>query len=182
MADFPVLNREVTPLFIHPYSPEWTLGLDARILTNGTTLAAVTQTANRAHYLPLSLPYSYLVRRMFWVNGTTVTSSNVDVGIYSEDGTRLYSSGSTAMSGPSVPQFVTLSTPLLLPPGRYYIAYVCDGTGARGWAITLGADPLRQMASFQQATALPLPASATFAAATNINLPFVGITRTDSGF
>ena len=107
----------------------------------------------------------------------------MDFGIYSSDGTQLWAAGSTAQSGASVLQYVTLGTELLLRPGEYYLALANNGTTNRvtGTALitaTLG----RLLGLYQQASAFALPASATFAQWNSAVWPVCGLTRTSSGF
>jgi hypothetical protein len=132
--------------------------------------------------MPVTLPWPYPVNRVFWANGTTVTS-NVDFGIYTPSGTRIYSTGSTAQSGASAPQFVTPTTPFILSPGRYLFAVNCDGTTNRlaGFLPTAVAAALSGMLT-QAVGAVTLPNPATFATFSNVGIVLCGITRTPSGF
>ena len=109
----------------------------------------------------------------------------MDLGIYTADGSRIYSTGSTAQSGASAAQFVSPTKVILLSPGRYYLALACDSvTANRGGqaATTTTAVAGRLAGILQQASALPLPATATFAAMSSAFTPYFGITRTPTGF
>ncbi len=127
----------------------------------------------------MSIPFEYLVQRVWWVNGTTITSTSVDMGIYTFDGRRLYSTTPTAMVGASSVQYATLGTPLLLGPGRYYLAWACNNTTARAYATAIASVTQGRLDGFlQQTSAATLPATATFASyATVAGFPFCGITR-----
>ena len=114
MTDFP--GGVVTPLFIHTYSGYSAVGTRCGAFT---IASATWPVANTAYYIPFWLPFPYNVRRVFWVNGSSVTSTNRDFGIYTADGVRLYSTTSTAAVGISVPQYVD-ATDFLLTPGAYY--------------------------------------------------------------
>jgi hypothetical protein len=172
----------LTPLFVS------TLGLNSAVtvaakLTPPAGPGPLTWVANQAVFMPVVLPWPYQVRRVFWQNGSTITTSNADFGIYTEDGTRLYSTGSTALSGTNTPQFVS-PTAFLLSPGAYYFAYVCDNTTNRSFGFSIFTTTAqRQAGILQQASALPLPASMSSAgAATQAVYEICGITRTASGY
>lgn len=181
MTDFPGVPP--LPLFKHTYGFDSAYPI-ARSAGSVGAATNLTWVANLAIYVPVLVPWAYPVKRVFWINGSTITSSNADFGIYTVDGTRIYSTGSTALSGTSAAQYVTPSTSFVLSPGAYYFAYACDNTTARtlGAAGTAGADALRLTGCYQQASALPLPATATFASMANALYPFCGVTRTASGF
>lgn len=131
--------------------------------------------------MPFFLRWPYLVQRVFWWNGSTV-SGNVDIGIYTSGGTQIWHQGSTAASGASLPQFVSTGLPLLLNPGPYLMAYVQSGTTSVTFGKIIAAAAGRIMGYRQQTTALPLPATATFASYNGVGIPLAGITNTASGF
>lgn len=176
MSDFPSAQL---PLFVSTYSLYSGLQTLARLVS--MTAAAVTWTANQAVYIPVSLPWPYPVARVFWANGSTVTTTNCDFGIYSPFGTRIYSTGSTTQVGASTLQYVTPTTPFTLPAGRYFFAWVCDNTTSRAFGILPNVNLAATAGLLTQATALPLPATATFARFSNIGPVICGITRTAVG-
>lgn len=183
MPDFP--STPVTPLFIHTFG-EFSAAYDVGVISGLSGSASGTwPVASTAFYIPVWLPWPYPVKRVFWYNGTSVTSVNVDFGIYSADGTLIYSTGSTARSGSSSAQYVS-PTPFVLPAGRYYFAHSCDSTTAnRGGVTSTSPANVARCALgglLQEASALPLPATMTPATIANIYIPLVGVTRTDSGF
>ena len=182
--DFPSLPP--TPLFVHTWT-RWGAA-DSIIGPSGGSLgspASLTwSVANTAYYIPMIIPWPYQVRRVFWINGSSVTTVNMDFGIYTADGTKIYSTGSTAEAGASATQYVT-PTEFLLSPGPYYFALACSsitanrgGQGNNGVAV----NKLRIGGVLQQATALPLPATMTGAAVANSIYPICGVTRTTTGF
>lgn len=184
MSDFPAFDEATLPLFIHtwmsPYSAcaPWAGGVNTSI---------ASPSANLAKYMPIYLPFTYPVRRVFWINGSSVTSVNADFGIYSADGTCLYSTGSVVCSGASALQYTTASPTLVLPGGWYYFAKVVSSSTSNrgGWGATALArqiDYERLGGILQQASALPLPANMTGVAVANAIFPICGITRTASGF
>lgn len=151
------------------------LGIGLQAL-GGTAPSSGTWTStSRAIFVPFALAAPFQVRKVWWANGATL-GANADCGVYSIGGTLLGSTGSTAQAGTSVVQSVSLS--LLLQPGSYYVALVLSnttGTVLRTTALTttLG-QPTLGIA--QQATAFPLPATATLAVAGSAFLPLFGIT------
>lgn len=180
MTDFP--QSPVPPRFLHSLSSY--AGADILRIA-GTSAAAASgnwPSANLAIYIPFWLPWPYSVRRVFWANGATLTG-NKDFGIYSAEGTRIYSTGSTAESGASAIQYTTPSPDILLSPGRYYFALSCSATTGHGWQVSTGAAAeARHGGLLQQATAVPLPATMTPASFTGTVMPLCGITSTTTGF
>lgn len=182
--DFPSVYP--TPLFIHTCS-RYAGGVDLRGCGAPTMAASITwPSANQATYIPFVLPWPYTVNRVFWLNGSSVTTVNVDFGIYSGDGELLYSTGSTARAGASSVQYVTVATPMVLSPGPYYFGHSCSSSttnrGGQG-AVTGVTLPRMALAGFlQEASALPLPATMTPVTPANGILTICGITRTASGF
>jgi len=160
------------------------MGDGARTGGGGTAGGATGSwsSANLAYYYPFWLPCQYTVRRVFWGNGSTVTG-NKDFGIYTADGTLLYSTGSTGESGASAIQYVT-PTAFVLSPGRYYMAVSCSATTNHGWILPGSSLARTALAGgLVQASALPLPATATFATMSgNSGILLCGITQTASGF
>lgn len=174
-----------TPLFVTTFS-RWSGAFDFPRLGTAAGIGSITwPVANTGFYIPIFLPFPYEVKRVFWVNGSSVTSVSNDFGIYTADGVRLYSTTSTAQSGASVPQYTTPGTSLLLPPGAYYFALSCTSTTAnRGGQGNTGVSVVkcRLAGLLQQASVATLPATMTGAAVSNACVPLCGITRTASGF
>lgn len=127
-------------------------------------------TANVAYYFPFRLPMAATLRRIGWMNGDTV-AGNVDAGVYRWDLTRLTSTGSTAMSGTAAPQSVDI-TDVSMPAGRYYMAIAVSDATAQLREISGIAQELAALGCFMQASALPLPSTATPATLTYDTPPF----------
>lgn len=171
------------PPFLHTWSRHSGLR-EAKVATGGAVAAAsLTATANQAMAVPIHVPWPYPVRRVFWVNGSAA-SGNRDFGIYTMDSSprRIYSTGSTAASGTSAPQYVT-PTAFTLPPGDYYFIFNSGGTtnALFGNAVTAA---LQRYAGIRQqavgAVAIPdpfVPATPTVA-----TVGIWGVTSTPSGF
>lgn len=183
MGDFGA-HGPVAPLFLGSLTMTQTAAGELRELAVEAQ-AAITWVANLAMYVPIVVPVAFPVRRVWWSNGSTITTSNVDVGVYSVDGERLCHSGSTALSGASAEQNAAIvETEVLLDPGVYYLAYLCDNTTARVTGTTsYTTSQLRACGVLQQAVgAATLPTTMTAAAVSNALYPSFGITRTSSGF
>lgn len=164
--------RAAAPL-IGIMSPE-ALGLDWFAAANtSTNSSSAWPAANRALAFMFGLADYYLVRKVWWLN-TSVSSDSVDVGVYTEDGTRLVSGGGTATSGGSSVQEVDV-TDTLLAPGRYWCAMSVNGTANTYGAPTAGAIPLALMGVAQMASAYPLPSTFTPASVASSNIATFGI-------
>jgi hypothetical protein len=146
--------------------------------------AARAWVANLICYWPVVLHEPFVVNRVWWVNGSTVTTTNVDFGIYDTSGTRLYNTGATAMSGASSRQYVTVGAPFTLQPGTYYFAWTCNNTTNRGNAFAGGVIVSRALGLLEETTAgFGLPATWTPVAWARAWGPsFAGITNTTSGY
>lgn len=168
------------PKYSFPVSPHITcmsvesLGAGTGLVAGNTfTNTTVWPTANTAVFIPFSLRTNITVLSLFILNGTTV-SGNIDMGIYSFDGIRIVSAGSTIQSGTSTTQNVSI-TPLTIGPGQYYLAFAIDNITAKMGEFNFSAAvmPLTE-GVYSMASAFPLPATATFA--TSIRpIPVVGL-------
>ena len=115
--------------------------------------------------MPLSVPSTCVVRRLWWTNGSTVNASNnLDIGIYAstqnrEPGVLVVSAGSTAQGTASQVQFVDV-TDTTLAPGLYWIALTASVTAASTMRTSLSVTP-QGLIVFSESSALPLPSTAT---------------------
>lgn len=175
----------ITPLHIDTLS-RYSVGQPSRLVNVSAAPVATAWVQNIACFVPFSIPFPYALRRFWLFNGSTITSSSVDIGIYTIGGRRLASTGVIAQSGASAIQYAAPSAgALLLSPGDYYLAVVNNNaTGtARMQALAGTAIAGRSLGLLQMAAASPLPATATYAAwAQAFSVPFFGITRTASGY
>lgn len=160
MSDFPA--QIDTLVSIYPDCPEASLA-HANCTSNGfwtSAASAAWPAANRAIFYPFLLHVPTVLTKLWCLNGNTV-SGNLDIGIYDVAGTKLVSTGSTAQSGTSALQTVTI-TALPLAPGTYYMAMAMDNTTGTLYRITTPTVNLAiGLGWFQQATAFPLPATFT---------------------
>lgn len=131
---------------------------------------------NDAYFVPFEIWEPITIQFMYIWNVTP--SGNIDLGIYSRDGTKLASTGSTALSGSNTTQGVALS--LTIGPGKYYMAAACDTTGYTPAIVTTGlleVTRARAGGCLKMASAFPLPATATFAAIASAYVPMIGLSR-----
>lgn len=182
MSDFP--QSPVLPLFVGTFS-RWAAGATLAQLGATVIPSPLTWTvADTAYYIPVWLPWPYPVARVWWYNGSSTTTTNLDFGIYTADGSQIYHTGVTAEGSANTSQYVTPSPGFILPPGGYYFALACSSTtsGRGGSGATSAVTSLREVGVLQQATAMPLPATMAGGAVANALIPFCGITRTTTGF
>lgn len=132
--------------------------------------------ASRVIAYPFEIADYFLVRKVWWVNGTTATTDSADVGVYDEAGTTLIvSAGSTAIATANVVQEKDC-TDTLLAPGRYWLAYVQGGTTATPMASPTAVALLRAMGCAQMAgSGSTLGSTFTPAAIASAVLPLFGI-------
>ncbi len=136
--------------------------------------SAAWPAANRAVYVPFQVVSPLVVTQLFHWNGSAV-SGNIDIGIYSVDGRRIVSSGSTAQAGTSVLQLFDV-TDTVLPAGSYYFALAIDNTTGTTTRTSITVTVARTLGFFQENSAFPLPATATFALANSTVVPVMGLT------
>lgn len=149
------------------------LGIAAGAMAGGSTPGSLAfPAANDALFVPFVLQAATLIKRLFSINGGTA-SGNIDVGVYSEDGTLISSAGSTAQAGTNDLQFFNV-TDFILGPGRYYLAVAKNDTTGTLIRMNIPAIRCSVLGMAKQATAFPLPATATFATVTAAYLPLIG--------
>lgn len=171
--DFP--GPPLPPLFLSTSTGR--SGLDLRHAILPSSFA--WPTANKTFYAPFNVPWYYPVKRVWWQNGATV-SGNVALALYTFGGARIYTTGSTAQAGTSVPQYVT-PTAFLLAPGVYYLALGMDNTTGTMLENSTSATALRGFGVLEETT-FPPPATMTPVTIAINYLPYCGITLTASGF
>jgi len=136
-----------------------------------------TPGANVAIYLPLIVPDTFPVAGIAIHNGSNLTG-NVCLGIYSEAGTRLATTGTTARATASSLQFIALS--VTLTRGRYFLAGVASeaalGTYLR---IAPGSVALTRILQVRQETlgSTVLPATMTPVAVATAFVPSILVSQ-----
>lgn len=133
-------------------------------------------TANLAIYEPVYVRRHCTILDM----GVQVVTQNgnLDVGIYTWAGTRIVSSGSTAMGAAGFQKIAVADT--ALSPGWYFFACATNSTTAilRGTAAV--AQMARSFGFYEQTSAFALPATATFATYTRTWAPVIsGLVQTN---
>lgn len=169
MPDFP-LDRPLNSITISTYSRE-SLGFALAALTPSVSASAVFPSANLAIYIPFTVYETITIVKLSILNGAAV-SGNVDVGIYDAGGAKIISTGSTAQSGTSAIQTFDI-TDTVLSPGLYYLAIAMDNTTGAIENVTVTAIDVEALGVFQEASAFPLPSSATPAAFAQTVLPLI---------
>lgn len=134
-----------------------------------------TTAANAARYVPIYIQETVTAYSLsFPARGTS--SGNFDLGIYDEVGNRLTSTGSTAMP-PRLNAWTTGDFPdIVLTRGVYYLAMALSSATQQFTFISFtnaGYMP-RALGCYSQASAFPLPATATFATAETL-LPYMSL-------
>jgi hypothetical protein len=156
-------------------------GQGASVLSNALVPAsAAWPSADLAIYIPMPIFEPYLIRKAYWMNGGTI-GGNVDMGIFTFTGTKIWSTGATAQVGTTVIQPVDV-TDFLLYPGKYFLGMsVNSGTAMvhRMQVVTASLYAAQWTGILNEASAHPLPAVMTpiSGAAIQNNLPIMGITN-----
>lgn len=122
---FPASYRPHAPL-IGPFSPE----ADGSSHSLGSSLTFVAwPAANRRIGYMFCLAEPYLVRKVWWWNGTVGGSNTLDVGVFTEDGNTLLVSGGPVTAAGAAPSIQEVDcTDTLLPAGRHWCVAVCNGS------------------------------------------------------
>lgn len=166
----------VDPVAISTFSDNESIGGALVGAALSASNAAAWNAANDIFYIPIRLAEPFTVRAVGLHNGTAV-SGNIDVGIYSENGTKMWSSGSTAQSGTSAVQLFT-PTAFTLPAGRYFMAVTADNTTAQFRGPSLG--EAGRCTGVLMGSAFPLPSTmsgAVAASAAKNRVPIMFISR-----
>lgn len=130
-------------------------------------------TANLAVFVPVVVGTHITVYQLGWQNAGTL-SGNVDAGIYDKSRTKLVSTGSTAQAGANAFQLVDIAD-TVLPRGVYYLALAVDNLTAQfmfpGGSFQAG--NYRGCGCGEQASAFPLPGTATITGINSNRVPVV---------
>lgn len=172
-----------SPTYINVYSP-WFHSREFNQVSSITAPASANWgAANSGQYYPFSLPFPYPVKRLFWANGATGAAS-ADIGIFTYDGTTLYTATPTAQSGTSNIQYVTPASTIMLEAGaRYYLGLWFSGTTGLFYGVIPGTGTAPRMAGqlAQLSISGGLPtAAATFGTAASGGFGLCGFTKTAS--
>lgn len=145
---------------------------------NNTAASLAWPAANRAIYVPFLIETAVTATLIGWKNGATVNNgaNDMDVGIYSESGTRLVSQGGTITQTPINTAQTADITDTTLPPGVYYLAMCVSNTTSTFFRSQPSALALQMCGVQQQAVgAVALPAPATFANPASAYVPLMSV-------
>lgn len=193
MSDFPQ-NRSATqtllPRFVHTFGPQSHIGEYGRSIASAVSPGACTWSANYGAFMPMSLPWDYPVKRIFWANGANSGTYSFSFGIYhmADDTMRaVYTTGAVTRTGADQLQFVTPSAPFILPAGEYYFGFACNTGGTTccfGFSHTPANLPYARIMGLKlsAATAHPLGDTITVTNATATNFQLCGITNADTWY
>lgn len=154
------------------------VGRSAR-LSSFTAASAAWPSANRAYLIPFSIDAPFKVARVFAYNGGTA-SGNFDIGVYDRYGGLITSIGSTAQSGTSSIQQVSIGSPPTLEPGIYCMAISRSNTTATNFRAAAPQNILTAAGMRQRDSSVPLPSTFdSFASMATDYLPVFGIASVD---
>jgi len=178
LMDWPVPITPTMPM-IFSWSSE-ALGCLMSTLASSQITSEVSTSypaANRILYIPFSLGRTVVVAQMFVYNGAFTGGPNINLGIYSQSGTRLVETGTTAQTGTSSLQVIDI-TDTTIGPGSFYLAVIATATTANMFMINFtNAEFARAAGLFQEAgTGSTLPTTATFSSTTSSVVPMFGFT------
>lgn len=149
---------------IGPYTFLHSAIADERVLT-GVPASGAYASANRAFYYPVRVFSGCVVRRVWWVNGPTVTGgATIEVGVYADAG---YKPGAKLISGSATQGTATQVqlvdvTDTTLAPGVCWVAIVSSSaTDTTLRRLILSPTSIDAPLLFEQASASPLPSTAT---------------------
>lgn len=170
--------QQASPIItIHPYSID-SLGPTIQGLNLGgmsNASSSTWPTANKAILVPFVVSSPSTIVKLFCHNGAAV-SGNMDIGIYDYTGRLLVSSGSTAQAGTNAIQEFDI-TDTRIGSGMFYIALAVDNTTATIFRVSAtNARNTKFLGMAEVTSAVPLPASATLATTSVINIPIIGLT------
>lgn len=164
-----------TPHMISAIS-RWGMGVEIAAYVPSALGSGITPTADRAQFTPILVPERATARKLFCHSGVTGTG-NVEMALYTEDFKQIVTSGAIAKTAAAVLMELDI-TDTLLEAGRYYLGWVAHiGTDTfHGYFnATIGNMAGKASGVFEQASAMPLPATATPAAFTGSSLFYTGV-------
>lgn len=173
MTDFPQIG-DPGRIIIGPHSLQ-ALGVEYAALATAAPASTAWGTINLVRAYPFVLPEPLRVLKLWLYKGATVTG-NCDVGVYTEDGTRLVSAGTTAVAatGSILQEFDVTDTQL--GRGRYYCAALMSLTTTTAFANTLVVSQGKLLGWLDGGSGnAALPATITWAVASSAVQPLFGL-------
>ena len=173
MADFPT-SGPVADGVLSPWGQGTLLGDLFRVANYATSAGTGAWTANRAVYLPVVVHQPLTLYSICVLVATQ--NGNVDAGVYNWRGTRIVSNGGVACGAAGTQTIDVADT--ALARGWYFLAFASDSATAVFYNSAASAVNINACQVQQQASAYPLPATATFVAYATAILPKIsGVTR-----
>lgn len=149
---------------LSPFSREGNAAAGVGMIANPGFSSLVSVAVNTAYYTPVVLPVVGLARKLWWLNGTTASTNNIQCGVYADNGS--YNPGaaiirgtSTLASGASVLQYDDIAD-TQMGPGLVWLAIWFSGTTTTVQG-TGGSGQRTDKAFFEQSLTGGLPATAT---------------------
>ena len=164
----------VMPHTVNAWSYPNSLALLNAALAESSNGGATWPANDDAIFVPVRVTERCLVKVLWCMNGG-VASGNIDVGIYTPDGTRIVSGGGVAQSGTSNPQNFDI-TDTVLDVGDFLIALALSSTVGTAFRAAASVEYMKAFGCYKVASAYPLPATVTLATPDAAYLPNFGFT------
>ena len=143
----------------------WSLGTPQDALSNAAPSSATWEAVNKVVYTPVRIPLTTICKRVWWVNGATVSGgATIEVGVYADagfqPGAKLLSASATQGTANNVQFADVTDTPLT--PGLWWLALRMSSiTNTTGFSNNLGGGSGFKARTLEQLSQNPLPATAT---------------------
>jgi hypothetical protein len=164
------LAPRVRPFAMAPFvGPHSIHGYYGELMDNSATaVSAAWPSAQRAFYFPLIISQPCIAYRFFWLNGATVGTDNLQVGLYNDNdsgddgpGTSIVLGTSTLSAGANICQFDNIAD-TAIPARRIWLAMWGNGTTATVFRHAPSNTLVRVTSGYIQGSlAAGLPATAT---------------------
>jgi len=167
---------EPVPPMVSMWTDGW--GLIQEGIASSQPASGTFEAADTGVYFPVYVPSVCVARRMWWINGASVTG-NVEAGIYRDSGfkpaAKLITTGIVGQSGTNTTQFGEI-TDTVLTPSLYWLYLSESSASATFFRCTLGSSSYDELFRFQQVSIGPgsAPATATPAESTSQNVYYFG--------
>jgi len=131
-------------------------------------------TASEAVFVPVVVLHAVTVRTL-WFASNASGGGDYDIGLYRPDGTRIIARGTTAKPAANT-EVLWDCTDTPIGPGVYYLALVSSNGTDNFVGLTPAAPYCAALGLLTQSSALPLPATATFALSQTLSrYPVIGM-------
>lgn len=167
------------PPIISTFS-RYSIGIETAVTKAGAAASSAWLTAKKIIYVPVYIGQSMTVLKVWWMNGATVGTDNVDCGVYQSAAglptTKLVSSGATLSAGAAVVQSVDVTDTVLPGPGLYFLALGLSGNTATIYRVNnLAAyQKMQGMCEETVTGTFALPTTATPVTQTAATIPLFG--------